>query len=352
MQMGALAPKGAAAETSPLLQYASAHSGSYDGSSPSGWPGAAPGIGSPVPPELHRCRRAYGPRPLVVASIAIGAGSFAQGCAPGNARAPALRAGRAAASRGLLARALRSCRARCGLTRPSPRRRYDGTAIGFLLTNGFGGWLEVRPASAWRSDRYVAPPPPACRPAACRWGAPCAFWGAAGGSAARVNTPMRLPPLSGEPRTAVPTPHLAAERCRPAARSWAPGKRAGWWPCSSWGASSAPTSGAWRALGGAARHTKPPGDSACGGVLIRTRAPPRHAPPPQLVDERRARAACTAAGRRRAMHGCSAARFHYRRLLVAAGRALPLRHRHGHQQVRRPCRRCALHARCAASATF
>ena len=92
MQMGALAPKGAAAETSPLLQYASAHAGSYDGASPGGWPGAAPGVGSPVPPELHRCRRAYGPRPLVVASIAIGAGSFAQGCAPGKPRAAVLRA--------------------------------------------------------------------------------------------------------------------------------------------------------------------------------------------------------------------------------------------------------------------
>ena len=69
-----------AGETSPLLQYAPTHGGSYDGSS-QGWPGAPGGVGQPVPPELHRCRRAYGPRPLVVASIAIGAGSFAQGCA-------------------------------------------------------------------------------------------------------------------------------------------------------------------------------------------------------------------------------------------------------------------------------
>ena len=87
---------GAAGETSPLLQYAPAHAGSYDGTAP-GWPGAA-GVGSPVPPELHRCRRAYGPRPLVVASIAIGAGSFAQGCV---ARQPRRAAQAAAQTRGL-----------------------------------------------------------------------------------------------------------------------------------------------------------------------------------------------------------------------------------------------------------
>jgi hypothetical protein len=88
-QLGPLHAKpggGGAQETSPLLQYSHAHGGSYDGTAPGGWPGAAAGVGSPVPPELHRCRRAYGPRPLVVASIAIGAGSFAQGCARGIAR--------------------------------------------------------------------------------------------------------------------------------------------------------------------------------------------------------------------------------------------------------------------------
>jgi hypothetical protein len=113
--MGPLAASGAGAagETSPLLQYAPAHAGSYDGTAP-GWPGAGAGVGSPVPPELHRCRRAYGPRPLVVASIAIGAGSFAQGCARaqirGKRRWRGLARGAAAppAARALMRSALRA----------------------------------------------------------------------------------------------------------------------------------------------------------------------------------------------------------------------------------------------------
>jgi hypothetical protein len=91
------------AESSPLLAYPHTANGAYDGSPPNGgagrWNGGSGGGGGgdggggggslpPAGEEQHRCRRAYGPRPLVVASVAIGAGSFAQGCvACGAARA-------------------------------------------------------------------------------------------------------------------------------------------------------------------------------------------------------------------------------------------------------------------------
>ncbi len=86
-----------AGESSPLLAYPHTANGAYGGSPPGGDGGAgrwhnsgnggaaSGGGGGSAPPaaeEQHRCRRAYGPRPLVVASVAIGAGSFAQGCVP------------------------------------------------------------------------------------------------------------------------------------------------------------------------------------------------------------------------------------------------------------------------------
>jgi hypothetical protein len=103
-------------------------------------------------------------------------------------------------------RALRPSFSHCGLTRASAGRSYDGTAIGFLLTNGFGGWLEVCHPSASRADHRVAPLQLACRlPARC-WGGPRATDAAAGVVAGRAGAPMRLLLRVVAPRAEPPRP--------------------------------------------------------------------------------------------------------------------------------------------------
>ena len=118
-RLGPLTTQRGSLESSPLL--------------PPGKGGVGTRVVDDVPEreERHRCARASRIKPYVLASVAVGAGSFAQGCAR--------RALHRAASAGA------ACTV--GSRSPACTRRvhsYDGTAIGFLLTTHFGGYVPVR----------------------------------------------------------------------------------------------------------------------------------------------------------------------------------------------------------------
>jgi len=121
--MGPLQPR--AGPSTP--QRARAAAGSLESSPllPPGGRAAHSGTCDPEERELkHRCGRPSRFKPYLLASVAVGAGSLAQGC-------------------GRSARFLRAV-CRSPATALARRRSYDGTAIGFLLTTHFGGYVPAR----------------------------------------------------------------------------------------------------------------------------------------------------------------------------------------------------------------
>lgn len=127
--MGPLQPR--AGPSTP--QRARAAAGSLESSPllPPGGRAAHSGTCDPEERELkHRCGRPSRFKPYLLASVAVGAGSLAQGCGA----APVVCAPFAAHPPTTLAR----------------RRSYDGTAIGFLLTTHFGGYVPARARRGWR----------------------------------------------------------------------------------------------------------------------------------------------------------------------------------------------------------